>query len=366
MASEIWGRYSTSDPDMPDTFLQFAQYQIDIEPDAYTESDDWDACMENMGVAKALRDAILMPEFDDLRYTQSAKYWVTDAFEMRFGSLESLTERIRSGIQTKQQGPYFLSSGNSLPPNSPNPIPLPASSSSVSLDKATKQKQGKRRQKRTKKSTMAGMETDLEEPSSIPIGFTTVWKAIDKQRCVDFLDATSGRIKLDRLASRTPTDFHEMENTVYFTPQRFIADRYALWNKNKASIAEVMMIQIDVPFELTEGKFGSTDFTRRIWKDSNPDCEWNQLIWSSRSNDWRPKNLAHLEKYGMLIGHISTGRYSNIASLPHHSSITDKHLLKVYDNGSWINGIQWMVEFGEGKRKFEEKCHGHAQLWSMG
>lgn len=126
-----------------------------------------------------------------------------------------------------------------------------------------------------------------------------------------------------------------------------------------------MMIQIDVPFELTEGKFGSTDFTHRIWKDSNPNCEWNQLIWSSRRKIERPTNLISLEKYGMLIGHICTEKNSSIVSLPHYSSITDNHLFKVYDNGLWINGIQWMVENGEGQRRFEEKCHGHAQLLSM-
>lgn len=31
------------------------------------------ACMKHMGVTKALRDVILMPEYKDLRYTQSAK-----------------------------------------------------------------------------------------------------------------------------------------------------------------------------------------------------------------------------------------------------------------------------------------------------
>lgn len=74
VAFEILERYSNNDPDMPGNFLQFAQYHIGTELDAYTEHDNWDARMESMGVAKALRNAILIPEFDDLRYTQSAKY----------------------------------------------------------------------------------------------------------------------------------------------------------------------------------------------------------------------------------------------------------------------------------------------------
>lgn len=123
VACKVWKRYSARDPAMPDSFLQFAQYHIEMNnvPDAYTGSDDWDACMEHMGVTKALRNAILIPEFEDLRYTQSAKHWVIDAFEMRFGSLESLTERITNSIQMKQREPsYYISSSPSS--SFPNPI----------------------------------------------------------------------------------------------------------------------------------------------------------------------------------------------------------------------------------------------------
>lgn len=83
--------------------------------------------MEKMGVAKVLRNAIFMPEFDDLRYTQSAQYWIIDAFAMRFGSLEGLTERIRNNMQMNQQSPYFLNSGKSLHHNSLDPNSSPNS-----------------------------------------------------------------------------------------------------------------------------------------------------------------------------------------------------------------------------------------------
>lgn len=48
--------------------------------------------MEHMGVTKALRDVILMSEYENLRYTQSIEQRVIGAFEMRCGSLESVTE----------------------------------------------------------------------------------------------------------------------------------------------------------------------------------------------------------------------------------------------------------------------------------
>lgn len=367
IASKIWKRYNTRDPAMPDSFLEFAQYHIEMNntPDGFTRSDDWDACMKHMGVTKPLRDAILIPEFEDLRCTESAKYWVMDAFEMRLGSLECLTERIINSMQTKQRKPgYSYSSSSSS--GFPQSIPLVASSSSVALNKASKQNQGEKQPKELKKMAKAGVQLEVAAPSPIPAGFTTIWKALDKRRCNGFLDPASGRINLDPIVSRWLTDFHGTAGAVYFTPQKYVADRYALWAKQKADIAEVMIIQIDVPFELTEGKFGYTDFTHRIWSDGNPDCEWNQLIWTSRRRERRPRNLAHLQKYGMLIGHICTGRDSNITSMPNHRSITDKHLLKVYDNGSWINGIQWMVQGEEARGVFEEKCLGHAHVWSMG
>lgn len=38
IASDIWKRYDTRDPAMPDSFLEFAQYHIEMHdlPDAYT------------------------------------------------------------------------------------------------------------------------------------------------------------------------------------------------------------------------------------------------------------------------------------------------------------------------------------------
>lgn len=367
IASDIWKRYDTRDPAMPDSFLEFAQYHIEMHdlPDAYTRYDDWYACMEHMGVTKDLRDAILIPEYEDLRYTRSAKHWVIDTFKMRFGSLESIAGRIINSMQIKQREPEY-SYSRSPTSSFLNPIPLPASSSSMALNKASKQKQGDKQPKETNGLAKAGVQIEVVAPSPIPAGFTTIWKALDKWRCNGFLDPASGRINLDPIASSSPTDFHGKLDVVYFTPQKSVALRYAMWAKQKASIAEVMIIQIDIPFELTEGKFGSTDFTHRIWKDSNPDCGWNRLIWTSQRQERRPRNLAYLQKYGMLIGHICTGRDFNITSLPNHSSITDKHLLKVYDNGSWKNGIQWMVQGEEGSEVFEEKCRGHAQVWSVG
>lgn len=369
VASKVWERWNSHHPDTPDSFLQFALYHVEWnnEPDVYTEYDDWDACMEHMGVTKTCRDAILMPEYEDLRYTQSAKYWVVDTFEMRFGSLEHLSERLLSNLQIKQRIPdHSFSRGSSPPPSSPNPIPLPASSYSYASDKASKPKQGKSRQKGSEKSAKAEPETEVAALSSIPAGFTTIWKALDKRRCFGFLDPATGCIDLDCIASPPPTDFNGTAAAIYFTPQKSVADRYASWAKHRAECAEVMLIQIDVPFDLIEGKLGSNDFVRRIWMDSNPDCEWNQLVYNSRSRRRNQRTLAHLQKYGMLIGHISTGRSSSIARLPHHSSITDRHLLKVYDNGSLITGIQWAIHTDAGKEAFEKKCRGHAQLWSEG
>lgn len=367
IACKVWKIYSTRDPAMPDSFLQFVQHHIEMNnaPDAYTRSDDWDACMERMGVTKALRDAILIPEFEDLRFTQSAKHWVVDAFEMGLGSLQSMTERITNSMQMKQRKPgYSFSSSHSS--SSPKPVPRPASSSSIAFGMASKQKQGETQPKEPKKLAKGGPKIEVASQSSIPAGFTTVWKALGKWRCNGFLDPASGRIDLDPIASHAPPDFQGTADAVYFTPQKSVANRYALWAKHKAEIAEVMIIQIDVPFELTEGKFGSTDFARRIWKDHNPDCEWNKLIWTSRRRAKRPKSLTYLGKYGMLIGHICTGRDKNIIDLPNHSSVTDEHLLKVYDNGSCVNGIQWMVQGDEARVIFEEKCCGHAQIWSVG
>lgn len=67
VASMIWGRLDTEAANLlyPTPFYNFHTTMLRLTMSR--------GCMKHMGVTKALRDVILMPEYKDLRYTQSAK-----------------------------------------------------------------------------------------------------------------------------------------------------------------------------------------------------------------------------------------------------------------------------------------------------
>src|SRR5205809_6879879 len=97
-AAILWDRYTAVvDEAFDGDFFDYVRWhieQIDV-PDATTSTDDWDACMRAMGINEKLRTAILLPEFRDIRITATCKYWVLDAVETCYGSLEDMDNRLR-------------------------------------------------------------------------------------------------------------------------------------------------------------------------------------------------------------------------------------------------------------------------------
>ncbi len=104
-AARLWERFVNRSADVPISFLDFAVSQIENNgtPDASTASDDWDFCLRACGINEKLRTAILLPEFEDLRYTDSCKHWVIDAMEGKYEALQEMDERVRLEVAHLQR-----------------------------------------------------------------------------------------------------------------------------------------------------------------------------------------------------------------------------------------------------------------------
>jgi hypothetical protein len=50
--------------------------------------------MRAMGINQKLRGTILLPEFDDIRFTATCKYWVLDAMKICYGALKDMDHRL--------------------------------------------------------------------------------------------------------------------------------------------------------------------------------------------------------------------------------------------------------------------------------
>ncbi|KAK6513052.1 hypothetical protein TWF506_009215 [Arthrobotrys conoides] len=94
----LWLKTPSSDPrTFLDFTLEFLKYPSDLE-DAYSEIDDWESALRQFGISSRLKRAILMPEFQDIRYTASCRFWVLEAIESSYNALERLNQRLEENM----------------------------------------------------------------------------------------------------------------------------------------------------------------------------------------------------------------------------------------------------------------------------
>lgn len=358
-ARQIWDRFITRPHDMPDTFLDFAYAHVNMssEPDVYCADEDWDGCLRRCGINEKLRNAILMPEFEDIRYSQSAQYWATDSIGMNYEALITTNERLREEMHAQytldqRRRPGYTFSSKDQPQHS--------SSSNPSQGK------GKSKESASKptKPPATSVAVDVKQGPICPLGYATLWKGISKKRCTGFIDPVTQALDVAKLASTSPSDFSSKSNLVYFTPQKVVADRYASWAKHKAPNAEIAIVQVNMPFSFSEQKIDGNPFTYLLQNSNDPDNEWKQVVWHSKGVVSMPRDLRHIRRYGLLIGHCTTGM--KIERLDHHSMVGDQHILKINDSGSMVKAIQWVLQLDDSEEDFNEKCRGNAWVWSVG
>lgn len=70
-----------------------------VENGVYDASEGCEACWRGLGVNEKRRAAILLPRFEDVRYTAAAKFWVVDSLRMNFEALELLDERMKEPMR---------------------------------------------------------------------------------------------------------------------------------------------------------------------------------------------------------------------------------------------------------------------------
>jgi hypothetical protein len=110
VAAELWSLFQANrdelpqvgDPNHRDYFLSFAFARIDAVPKSTSEDEtEWTTALQDMGVDSQLQDAIMDPEFSDLRETESAAFWAKDAVDDRLYTIEEFR---RASWQRVQQG----------------------------------------------------------------------------------------------------------------------------------------------------------------------------------------------------------------------------------------------------------------------
>lgn len=305
-AEMLWRRWSEVDedarePDGPVGFLDIATQHIrNQDNNVDDEGKDWNAVLSGWGVDDDLREVILDPEFDDLRYTASAAFWVVDTFEMRYRGLEAISESSRKRQRKMQE-----------------------------LRKCEVRKAGGQFEPSTETLGMrdGGREETPEPlyheafPAHTP-GTTRVYRGGDMESLKKVFNPLTGKSNLLAIQSMWPIDFRGLVAgpTLYFGLEEQVGRRCARYAKNRSGVSIVAVIYMDV-------KNSFIDY----WKPYvlRGGDEWKQIVYESRRRNRYPDHLSHLQNHPLFIGYIFRTHHSPIEKLDSWTELTDHNIMKI-------------------------------------
>jgi hypothetical protein len=347
--------FTNAPPDAPETdFLDYPKFQIEncgVPP----VPEDWVAALDKLGINPRLRDAIVHPDYEDIRSTASCQFWVMEAVQIAFETLEGLDNNLRMEAARRQHARNMETGDGFVGTKSPPP----SSAAPVS------QKQISQQSNITYSDTQGGsvpQSASLVEAPRRLEGHTMIWRACSKDRAARFCNA-NGHSLDERPMVMAPGDFSGVQYLVYWTPQRETAYRYAGWLKHKIPIAEICILQVACPESLMTNLE-----VQYLWADG-PEVQstlWKQVIWYSRNGRRLPQELRHRLARAIWIGHIATDTGKKFAAMASWREVRESNALTVDIDNTRRKAIQWVFQTDEAQVQFETVCHGKTWVHSVG
>lgn len=358
-ATILWNRYtSVDDPECPYEFIDVAKFYIQSPSikDAETPLENWSVCLNALGVSQQLHDAILLPEFEDLRYTASCKFWVCRAIEINYNTYIDLEKTIQASPTIRKLNQDDESVLSNYPKSSNSKVN--ETPGKVSLKEPLNNNSGKGKEKE-----LVVVATKAEAPALRPF-HTMLWRCEERSKAYQFYNQETGEIQLDAIAI-SPGDFNGKVPVTYFTPQKQIADRMSCWTKRKCEAANIVVIQVAVPEALTNSLRKSVLY---IAPNQLID-EWKMMVFWGRRGKRLPRGLKSLEKLkkntDLFIGPVARST-NNFWELSDWTQINNSHIYKIDVNGEQRLGLQWVFESEKAQMEFEHQCVGKIYFHDVG
>ncbi|KAK6502632.1 hypothetical protein TWF506_003212 [Arthrobotrys conoides] len=323
--------------------------------DTLSETDDWGRTFDQIGISVKLKNAILMPEFEDLRYTASSCFWAAQAIEDNYYALLSLGPELEDraiylqsiNYKDRERKKASKEESASQPPSLPNDGP------------SAPQKQPGQ-----------PIESAAPEPSvSKPLGTTTtLYRASNLETALIYYDAATG-LASDEAFGSAPGDLSGRTPVTYWTPQKEVADRYAKWAKHKSPESKVIITEVEVSEELVS-QLKPLLFWGLENGKMNPDFQQFTCLCRRAALDRSfPNHLQYVDKADMIIAHILRHKnaYYNKMDNDGWKKIDASNLLKIEidDDPAPRLGIQWVFKSREAQRQFSEHCQGKVLQYNM-
>ena len=285
-SATIWRHWLRLGENWPFDFISEVRKWLRYYPDdAEGYEDDWDGVMMGMGVGRPLIEAILAPEYSDIRTTASAKYWVLDSISIAWSSLEAIQHASSIRAQKLRQS-TDPTTQVSVPPSTPD------------------------------------LREGLLPPSTLKSeqapDTTILYKGINIEKAKG-INIVTGDNHISSLATYPPTDFVGYPAAIFsFNLDLNVAEKYCAYARKRHTLQPTCIVQMAVPNSLFE------QLNPVIIKFGN---DWKQLVWHSRAQKALAKEIKHLERRPLYIGDICQSHCQSITRLSSWEDMTEDNLM---------------------------------------
>jgi hypothetical protein len=286
-AGYLYGKYLAMG-DEDDSFLIVALNFFSWNPiNAYDDSDDWGVAMDNLGIRTDLQKALLKMQHRGILLTRDLLSWLTEIVEINYSTLESMDWKVETYLNTRKE-PHLRGGEDD--------------------------------------------ESESESEPTVPKDHTRLYKSLDASRLSDTFLA-DGSIDLVTIMSHAPTDFTGIKLALYFTPQRWVADRYAALVDDAVQISDVRTLELHVPNKHLE------EVTR--WDLPFGDS-WRQVLFYSRKSkeyphDWR-KDHSRKE---LIVGPIAHNHNHAFRKMKSWTEVGEHNILRSQEGETALQYV-WM------------------------
>ncbi|KAK6496796.1 hypothetical protein TWF481_001784 [Arthrobotrys musiformis] len=315
------------------SFLELVLDCIDEPTDSFQDSfgpdDDWERSLNQLGISDKLKAAILMPQYEDIRYTASCLFWVKEAVVENYHALVALKSELAERANHLKSLNFTggLLTYSTIPKNQDD-----------------------------KQDTQDAAQSD--SPATKKPWTTKFYRASGLERAMAFYNETTGKIDNDAFAIASG-DFGSNSLT-YWTTQKEVADKYACWKKHKSPLCRTIITEVEVTAEFLS-QLRPTYL--QGFEDGKIVQDFQQFTFLSRhsvASYGLPEHLRHITETDMTIGHILKYPKSHRQPLPRSGwkNITTSDLLGIQINGGERMAIQWAFRSQKARKMFNAQSRG--------
>ncbi|KAK3291185.1 uncharacterized protein B0H64DRAFT_436055 [Chaetomium fimeti] len=325
-----------------DIFIDFVLVQIELPDDHESGRDDDASCrayFDACGISQKTQDAILDPEYEQIRQTESCWYWVKDTVGGGFRDLQCIRlESLDRAAQLRQAA----SGSNSSPGARERAAGVGAGTTRsgqatpTSSGQATSTGSGQGAPADVPSQDGQNADTDVWSSAraiaarNAP-GHTVLYKgSLSDDRLRGLFD-TNGRLTdATKLLSSPPTDFSSGRKDFYFTPMYEVADKYRCHAKHCRRSSSYVMLRFHMPNAAIESLVNPA-IQQVYWDNKGKTSDWQQLIWHCRTQAQLPAHLAKYKNATLVIGTTAKARAEVYLNLGSWREVGECHVMKVHD-----------------------------------